>query len=834
MHQHLLRNPKVRAILLAATAFGGSSANAATYYISPSGNDANAGTSASAAWQTIAKVNTLDLNAGDQVLFQGGQTFNGNLSLTSEDGGTSISPVSIGSYGSGRATLSAGTGKGIAIYNVGGIAINNIDLIGASYANGNRTNGIEIYTDQGNTTKFSFIRVKNVDVSGFGDAGILLVAYPGDGTKSGFKDVRIEYVNAHDNADAGIESWGYFSQSSTSYSHENVYVGYCKTYNNLGITGKGEHSGNGIVLSDINGGLIERCVSYNNGQNSNYTGGGPVGIWTWDSNNITIQFNESYNNKTQTLDGGGFDFDGGVTNSVMQYNYSHDNDGAGYLFYQFGGARPFSGNIVRYNISQNDGRRNGYGGIFSGNGVNNCDIYNNTIFVSPQSNAGPRAVQVQSGTDGFRFRNNLFITTGGQPLVVVDNGANNITFQGNNYWSSGGAFNINWKGASYTSLSDWRNATGQEKNGTTNTGLSVDPKLVNAGGGGTLGDADKLGSLGAYQLQLGSPLIDAGLNLSSAFGSGVGNRDFYGNPVPQGSAFDIGAHESSATLGSGTGLNGQYYSGTSFNTLIKSQTDKTVNFDWGTGSPSNLDGSTMSSVGTDNFSVRWTGQVQAVESGTYSFETTTDDGVRLWVGNTSGTPLIDKWQPQGPTPYTATVTLSAGQKYDLKMEYFEGGGGASARLRWKRPGQSAFEVVPQSQLFPIFGGPYYRIKNRWKGNYIFDGGDDAKYGIPTATDTLYHWQLASFDTSYIRFINRATGDVLHIENNGSSVQCTPGRDNWWSSQWSQQDTGDGFKRFPNRWQTNKLIHVENQTGSVESGTIDPLWHSAHWLLEPVN
>ena len=52
-----------------------------------------------------------------------------------------------------------------------------------------------------------------------------------------------------------------------------------------------------------------------------------------------------------------------MTNSVMQYNYSHDNDGAGYGLYQGSTSAPWSNNVVRYNISQNDGRKNGYGAI---------------------------------------------------------------------------------------------------------------------------------------------------------------------------------------------------------------------------------------------------------------------------------------------------------------------------------------------------------------------------------------------------------------------------------------------------------------------------------------
>ena len=60
--------------------------------------------------------------------------------------------------------------------------------------------------------------------------------------------------------------------------------------------------------------------------------------------------------------------------------------------------------------------------------------------------------------------------------------------------------------------------------------------------------------------------------------------------------------------------------------------DPTVDFDWGTGSPA-------AAIGADTFSVRWTGQVQAPFSGTYTFYTVSDDGVRLWVNGAAGESL---------------------------------------------------------------------------------------------------------------------------------------------------------------------------------------------------
>jgi len=137
-------------------------------------------------------------------------------------------------------------------------------------------------------------------------------------------------------------------------------------YNIRGVKGIKRHTGNGIVLSSVDSGMIEYCTAFNNGEFcENPTSGGPIGIWVWDSRGVTIQFCESYDNKTGNFaDGGGFDLDGGCVNCIMQYNYSHGNHGAGYGIYQYSNAREFKNNIVRYNISKNDGLNNKYGGIY--------------------------------------------------------------------------------------------------------------------------------------------------------------------------------------------------------------------------------------------------------------------------------------------------------------------------------------------------------------------------------------------------------------------------------------------------------------------------------------
>jgi hypothetical protein len=211
-----------------------------TYYVDAErGDDSNSGTSEGRPWATIDKANTLDLNPGDRLLFRGGGAFAGNLRLGAEDAGTAENPVLIGSYGEGRARIEAGTERGVSIYNAGGIEVSNLVVTGAGYAAGSRVSGVEIYTDLGDATKLEHIRVENVEVSDFGDAGILLAANPEDATKSGFRDVRITNVSAHDNADAGINSFGYFSRSANGWAHEDVYVGDSYTYDHKGVPIRG-------------------------------------------------------------------------------------------------------------------------------------------------------------------------------------------------------------------------------------------------------------------------------------------------------------------------------------------------------------------------------------------------------------------------------------------------------------------------------------------------------------------------------------------------------------------------------------------------------------------
>jgi Right handed beta helix region len=515
-------------------------ARAADYYISSAGHDGNSGSSASTPWQSLARVNAVVLQPGDRVLLRGGDRFAGGLALDDADAGTAAAPIIVTSYGSGRATIRPAAGDGISVYNTAGIRISNINVEGA----GDWASGIMVYTDLPGGVKLAHIRIDSVDVSGFGRDGVEIGSWNGT---TGFRDVRMTGVVAHANARTGIIVY-----AQAPNTHESVYVGYSRAFDNPGIPAATTNSGSGIVLGGVNGGTVERSVAFGNGRLCT-ANEGPVGIWTYDSTRVLLQHNESYNNRSSgPADGGGFDLDQNVSYSVVQYNYSHGNDGAGYLIAHAPANDAHRANVIRYNISENDARRNSYGAIEVWGRTVDTDIYNNTIFVTASTTGTPRAVRIWNAgiTDrdvaGLRVRNNILQTTGGLPLVEVSAsqiaGATGLRFEGNAYFASGSAFRILWNGATYSTLTAWR-ATTQETAGGAATGSTADPLLQSAGAGGIIGDASKLESLAAYRLAEGSPAADAGrANVTPAHAAPAA-RDYFGNQALQGPLPDIGAHE---------------------------------------------------------------------------------------------------------------------------------------------------------------------------------------------------------------------------------------------------------------------------------------------------
>lgn len=187
-----------------------------------------------------------------------------------------------------------------------------------------------------------------------------------------------------------------------------------------------------------------------------------------------------------------------------------------------------------------------------------------------------------------------------------------------------------------------------------------------------------------------------------------------------------------AKTSTGTGLAATYFNNTTLTTPVAlTRTDGPVNFDWGNGSPA-------TGVNTDRFSVRWTGQVEPPVSGNYTFSTVSDDGVRLWV---NGTQVINNWTDHAPTTNnSAAITLTGGQKYDIKMEFYENGGGAVAKLLWAYPGQ-AQQAIPKVYLYSTVA--YSKITGTYFGT------------APWSSNSTYD---KAFDGNTSTFFDAATGN----------------------------------------------------------------------------
>lgn len=139
-------------------------------------------------------------------------------------------------------------------------------------------------------------------------------------------------------------------------------------------------------------------------------------------------------------------------------------------------------------------------------------------------------------------------------------------------------------------------------------------------------------------------------------------------------------------LSLGHGLTGQYYADLNFEKLIKTRTDKKIDFDWGLGE--------VIDDFAESVTIRWTGRIKAPKPGTYIFITRSDDGARLWIDDKL---VIDDWNVHAAENFEAKVNLRKGD-HKIKVEYFEAEGFASMQLYWQIPGKERWKVISSSYL----------------------------------------------------------------------------------------------------------------------------------------
>jgi hypothetical protein len=278
------------------------------------------------------------------------------------------------------------------------MVIRNLKIKGDGRKDGNISNGLAMISS-------GDIVIENIESEGFQKSGIDLY---------NCRHVKVRKVCAHDNGFCGINIMG----SGKSLSGRIIVQG-CRAENNPGDpTILDNHSGNGILVGISDSVTIDCCIATNNGWDMPRLGNGPVGIWAWMSDHVKIQYCISYRNKTSkgAKDGGGFDLDGGVTNSVVQYCLSFGNQGAGYGLFQYPGASDWSDNIIRYCLSFNDAQTTeGSGSFFIWNGsdesgqLKDCRIYNNIVY---NSSAPAISFEPASLHENFVFSHNIFMGSG--------------------------------------------------------------------------------------------------------------------------------------------------------------------------------------------------------------------------------------------------------------------------------------------------------------------------------------------------------------------------------------------------------------------------------------
>jgi len=167
------------------------------------------------------------------------------------------------------------------------------------------------------------------------------------------------------------------------------------------------------------------------------------------------------------------------------------------------------------------------------------------------------------------------------------------------------------------------------------------------------------------------------------------------------------------------GFVGQYFTGTNFNTFVRSQRDNDIDFNWGRGGPADL--------ASDLFSVRWQGWFSAPHSlgeQIYRFTTVTDDGVRLFI---DGELVIDRWVNQSATPHTAERSLASETSVLVTMEYYENRYDASAILLIENVSTGASLNLTQVIQSPDLDS------NRFTLSSLSDGIDDLyklRHGLP--------------------------------------------------------------------------------------------------------
>jgi hypothetical protein len=551
------------------------------YYVDcAAGNDANNGTSTATAWRTIGRAGQPTYGAGDQILLKRGCVWTG-VSGTPETflakgSGSVASRITLADYGTGDLPkIDAYNAEAVKLENVQNWTVRNLDLTQHDQMpqamDSNNEHGKDV--TQGSDAFMHPILL----VRGLGASGVQACGEP-----CTVRNVTLDTLRVHDGTWNGIyivgghyeltdNLYGYIDnvvvQNSELWNNEKAGVEFTDTYTknitygatNVQLLDSYLHhnGGDGVMMGPVNHGTID-------GNDCSYNGwlrNARLGCWSWDSNDVVSQFNEAYHNMSaihdsHTRDGGGFDLDLGTEDSVMQYDWSHDNEGEGYLLMTwpigFGYNRGTTHNAqLRYSVSERDAKGHGTS-IFMFGDTHPAWVYNNTVYYEPNRLAGSTMYQAEGAAIGFskwgksgtpiaNVYNNIFIANGTVNPNAVSNLARDestcvCTINRNVWYRAEGGLRYDWNGSIITTFAGWQ-AKGYDANG-----VAADPQI-----NGTLGAGPS-----AYQLKSTSPAIGIGQTVASP--RGMGTRDYFGDTIPQSGTYDAGFDEYSGTFSSANSL----------------------------------------------------------------------------------------------------------------------------------------------------------------------------------------------------------------------------------------------------------------------------------------
>jgi len=200
--------------------------------------------------------------------------------------------------------------------------------------------------------------------------------------------------------------------------------------------------------------------------------------------------------------------------------------------------------------------------------------------------------------------------------------------------------------------------------------------------------------------------------------------------------------------------------------MLRDDGDGFINYNWSAGRP-DLD----CGLGADEFSVRWTRTVNFTP-GIYRFTATADDGVRVFI---DGVLKIDAWVTQPATSYTVDMEFTAAGNHEIKMEYFERSGEATARLSWRGifGGPGCVQSVPpeawKAEFFNntnLTGNPYV-VRNYGFGTISLNPGLGSPDPCASVVDNFsarFTRTVNFFTPGLYRFTARADDGVrLYID-----------------------------------------------------------------------